>query len=1279
VTGARAFFPAGNVAVRDPWYSAAGGTVASSREQDSLDAAGESDAFDDLLKQVAQVDHVSRTSARPLLRQGSQLYGGRFEIVRRLGEGGMGVVYEAFDRDRRHKVALKTLFRLDASGIYRLKQEFRALSGVAHPNLVALYELFAEAELWFFTMELIEGRDLVAALRDAGGAIDDARLRDAFAQLARGVQAIHASGKLHRDLKPSNVLLAEDGRVVILDFGLAVDPELGGVGQTLSDGSVSGTPSYMAPEQAAGRPATEASDWYAVGVMLFEALTGELPFQGSSREVLARKQRDPFPSVASVASGAASDLDRLCTQLCQREPAARASGAHLLGALARESTVPTTREPVRKQATTLFGRDAELRELLDAYAAAEAGEPSVVLLSGESGMGKSALAEAFADDLRARTHAVVLGGRCYERESVPYKAFDSVIDELSRHLRRLGPESKALLPRDVAELARLFPVLDRVESVAEAPARKVRSAQEQQRRAYAAFEELLGRIRDRQPLVIHIDDMQWADADSVALLCRLLDRAETPSALWLLGYRAEEATRNPLLASLIASVHAYSSVRVRALALGPLAPDAAQAFARSLLGDEQRAVELAATVAREGAGSPFFVASLARYAASRHAAPIAALSLSQALLGRIDALPEPQRALLEIVALASRPIEISRALEAAGSSAADYRAFDELSALHMVRLSGPQSERRIETYHDRIRETVVAALRPEQLQALHLRLAQALGTRSLADAEELAAHLEGAGEIERAAEQLGLAADQAARALAFERAARLYARALELGGFAPAHKRELRHKLGDALANAGRGVEAADAYLSAVAGAPLETAQELRRLAAEQLMLSGRVAAGFEIVATMLAELDLAPLSTAQSATAALAFQRVLLRVRGLRYRLRPESSIDRITLQRLDVYWACARALGLIDQVGGALYAARFLRLALRTGEPRRLAYGMLYDAGFFGGFGDLARAHVLITEATALIGDSADPYLQGMLAYARGVNALFRASFVEAVAELSAANATYREQCTGCAWEITSTRMFDSCSRWFLGQYAALAESLPQIVEDAERRGELLASVTASTGMFVCAWLSRGDVETAALLQRRARERWPAFSYDLQHCFILIGESLIGFYRGDAFEPWRRFCDEARKLAHAPSMRIQFVRMLVHAARAGAALLAARAAPPAERAALVREAERSAREVGTVTGPLCAGYTPLLRAALACARGARANAMRELEAAIPELDRFQLAMHAAAARRRLGVLRGDDTGRELIERAEAAMRAEGVIDPERMTAALTPACDIP
>jgi serine/threonine protein kinase len=109
-------------------------------------------------------------------------------------------------------------------------------------------------------------------------------------ELVAAVAAIHRVGKLHRDLKPSNVMVRGDGRVIVLDFGLVAAPELGGMGQTVLDGALAGTPVYMAPEQAAGREATPASDWYALGVLLFESLTGRLPFEGRIGEVLATKQ-----------------------------------------------------------------------------------------------------------------------------------------------------------------------------------------------------------------------------------------------------------------------------------------------------------------------------------------------------------------------------------------------------------------------------------------------------------------------------------------------------------------------------------------------------------------------------------------------------------------------------------------------------------------------------------------------------------------------------------------------------------------------------------------------------------------------------------------------------------------------------------------------------------------------------------------------------------------------------------------------------------------------------
>ena len=243
---------------------------------------------------------------------------GRFELRRRLGAGGFGVVYEAVDRERGTRVALKVLRASQSDALYDFKQEFRALADIVHPNLVSLYELLSEGGRWFFTMELVKGRSFLdwvweqprperdpAAPTQSMGVAPTAgvtptggpgpvtpsrsafsalpfvagRLRSGVGQLAAGITALHAAGKLHRDIKPSNVLVTEEGRVVVLDFGLVADLEMDPGQETTA---IVGTPAYMSPEQGEGVAVTEASDWYAVGVMLYEALAGRLPFDAKS-------------------------------------------------------------------------------------------------------------------------------------------------------------------------------------------------------------------------------------------------------------------------------------------------------------------------------------------------------------------------------------------------------------------------------------------------------------------------------------------------------------------------------------------------------------------------------------------------------------------------------------------------------------------------------------------------------------------------------------------------------------------------------------------------------------------------------------------------------------------------------------------------------------------------------------------------------------------------------------------------------------------------------------
>ncbi len=770
-----------------------------------------------------------------------------YEITGELGRGGMGVVYRAFDEKRGAAVALKVLKRADPAAILRFKQEFRALADVSHPNLVALHELTADGPNWFFTMELIDGVDFLSFVRSgtdppaplpetaeylgprspslpgalgiAQDAVDDtehfdrnqvraghgvlphrgfslspavlARLRIALLQLAEGIAVLHEAGKLHRDVKPSNVLVTRQGRLVILDFGLAADLGASGLHHSLLP-YVLGTSSYMAPEQAAGLAVSPASDWYSLGSMLYEVLTGHTPFLGRPHEVLMDKQRFEPPAPFELAPGVPHDLSALCVELLRRDPAARPTGRDVLrrlGSKTGEPRLPIPLPPSPHQLAALVGRGRELEALEIAFADVGRGRTVALYIHGPSGVGKTALVRSFLDDLIGSDQAIVLAGRCYEQESVPYKALDSVVDALSQYLQRLPLlEAQTLLPRDIRSLVRVFPTLEEAEAVATAPGpAAVPDPQELRRRAFRALRELLVRLGERRPLVLAIDDLQWGDSDSAVLLSELLRPPDAPQLLLLGCYRSDAAATSTLVRALL-KVHEGGSPSVdrRVLALGTLEPADAEGLALTLLGSEDQAASAyAGAIARESGGNPFFVAELVRYVQADtgllYRVPAAnEVGFDEVLWARVRRLPEEARRLLEVVAVSGRPLGQADASRAALLGASEQKALLILRSGRLIRSTGPAERDEIETYHDRVREAVVAHIPRTALEGHHRSLAQVLEFSGRADAEVLAVHFHGARQNERAGMHFAQAAVEAAEALAFDRAAKLYRLALEL-------------------------------------------------------------------------------------------------------------------------------------------------------------------------------------------------------------------------------------------------------------------------------------------------------------------------------------------------------------------------------------------------------------------------------------------------------------------------------------------------------------------
>jgi eukaryotic-like serine/threonine-protein kinase len=1217
----------------------------------------------------------------PRLPIGAQLLAGRFSIKRCLGQGGMGVVYEALDRNTKSNVALKMLSHGDAAGIYRFKQEFRSLADVRHDNLVTLHELFAENGRWFFTMDVVEGQTFLEYVRtepaasfqdtlalDASGpasnatapstppsaapGVDLERLRSALLQLVAGIQTIHAAGKLHRDLKSSNVLVTGDGRVVILDFGLVSDEPRDERADTIERG-IAGTPAYMAPEQANGERATAVSDWYALGAMLYEALCGDPPFTGRVDQILRAKiMGEPAP-LSTLAPSAPADLAELCTRLLCRDPAQRPGGHEILQCLGTLQGSPvSTSVPRSRSERTFVDREHESATLHDAFEELRQSQPRVVFIQGASGMGKTALVERFIEEARARS-AVALAGRCYERESVPYKALDGAIDALTRYLGHLPPTDAArLVPRDIHELARIFPVLSRVDVVARTRGRPLDAADpsELRRRAFGALRQLLLRISDHVRVILFIDDLQWMDDDSVRLLVDLLSPPDPPPLLLLGTYRIEDGGSVGPLEGLLSAVEGIHGVIVRQVCVGPLDGRNARALADALLGDGATA-DIAGSISDECRGSPFFLRELVHWL-HQGGAP-ESMTLDRVLSTRIAALEGPERRLLDTISVAARPVELEIVLAAAGVADASG-ALRRLQAARLIRgASGGQ--RRLTAYHDRVREKVSTLLGPATLRDIHGALARAVESAAEPDPELLAHHLAQSGEPVRAAQLAGRAGDRANEALAFDRAARLYRMALTLGD--QPNDLELREKLARALSSLGRSKDAADAYLEAarVAGsshAGRAAAFELRRLAAEHYLVSGEIERGTEVLSALLAEVGLRFPGNRTYAIAGILKNLSWLRLRGIRAGTRPDPNA--VAADQLKLLLSGYRGYATFSPIPGSYFALEALTRSLRAGYVKGIILGLDYYGvmcAYSGKPRDERRAARILDESERLSTESEDPVLRARIGFARGVAATALGRFAESLETLDR-SVVVLEPCVGVDWEHSVSDHCRIQALIWLGRLRRAHAELLALARRSEHNGDRFSQLVCAT-LDANLKLATGHPAEARSQAVHVLSQWGTRDFTFQHLFSIKAAIWCDLYEGAVESAYARFHEMMPALRASGLLSVQLMRAET-AFLEGSIELARRASGDARASsACIRRAAGWLEKTGR---PYAEGYAATLRAGAAQLAGQSAEARDWARQAVVAFDRAQMQVHVAALCMRLGDLEG-----------RALMAAEGIAEPER------------
>jgi hypothetical protein len=1245
---------------------------------------------------------------------------GEYLVVGHLGSGAMGDVYVAERGDER--VALKLLSRTAPTLLYRFKREFRALVGVSHPNLISLRELVVLADgRAFFTMELIDGQPFTEYVRRQtvpGRLPNLVRLGRAFRQLADALVHLHAAGCVHRDLKPTNVMVTGEGRVVVLDFGLV--SEMADEDHGLSrDGQVLGTPAYMAPEQTGLGMAGPPTDFYALGVMLFECLTGQLPFRGSAMDILLQKQdASKLPDPGTLVPNVPPGLRELCLGLLSPQPETRPSGHDIIGVLARdlggEDEAPPRRGPSVRAEAPFIGREHELRMLDDALTRVrETASAVTVYVSGGSGHGKTALIQRFL--AVQREHGVLsLRGRCLERESVPYKGVDSIVDALSVHLRRRSDIDLAgLRPRHVAPLVQIFPVLGDLWSMKSATARAFEPT-EQRRLGIAALREIITRIADERPLVIHIDDFQWADVDGANLIASLVRPPDPPALLLIVSFRAPLPgdPKRPALETLVAA-DTRNGRDIRNIQLAPLSEaDAAELAMRLMSASPSSQLEpssmrrRANMLARSSQGVPFYLGQiiLGGLAGEGGEEGEELGDQDRIVTRRIGALARTEFNLLAIVAIAGGPASnelIERVYETISIAGTDsWIDGDSLPELidrlcrgglltrreeldtYESEVEGTPTSSLVDVAHGRIREITLGELQAEELAELHFEFAHALEDAQ-GKPEALAEHFELAGEYARAAEYTERAAKQAVDALAFGRAVELYRRTLELltkletddqlRTYARDSRRQrLRIALADQLVNFGRSTEAGRLYAELADEVDPSERLAYRRKAAEQLLHAGLVVEGIERTRDILVELGESRPRGRWRALLAFKLGRLRLRLRGGEFELRDEAKVDAKLLERIDTLMALNRGLQLHLEFHAYVLHNRLVQLALDTGEPRRLGMMLANEMAVVAAFGgDAQQVGQLAAQARELAAKVGDSQLDRAIDFQRDMVEFSLNRFREANNQLEALLPKL-DDVPGADWLRFSSLLVYSSLCTITGRWRELHRNLPQWLAVADERGNLreIAQLQAYAALTE---LHRGQPERAREHIAAGRSSWDVVRYTYTTLLLDRADILLALFVGDidvAAQQVER-CSEAvaRSSVSLNPVLQRLVEQLELRVRSLACL---RAPADTKLRARVRKLARQLRKTGV---SIYVGEAVIAEAMLASFEGSDASHVRRLWREAEKIfDDHGIECHLAALRHQLGKLTEGEESHTFAEQAAAYFAAHQIGEPERLADVLVP-----
>jgi len=759
-------------------------------------------------------------------RVGEQL--GNYRLTRLLGHGGFAQVYLGEHVYLNTLAALKVLkIELSEEDAENFLQEAQTMAHLSHPHIVRVLDFAVEDGTAFLVIEYAA----YGTLRERhpkGKRLSMETIVRYVNQVAAALQYAHDQRLIHRDVKPDNLLLNERSDLLLSDFGLGVFAR-----NTLSQSieEAAGTPFYIAPEQIQGKP-RPASDQYALGVVVYEWLTGECPFGGSLTEIVSQHLVTPPKSLRDRAPGITPAIEEVVLRALAKEPGQRFPSVNDFATALQQAVQGTVVTPGTSQATPmskaatinhfmtfssptrgsdsvtdlndpppgmasfrdqeswkltppaqLVGRTLEWAQLTTAWKRAFAGQPQLLLLTGDAGIGKTRLAEALLAEV-GRQGAATAISRCYTLEGE--MAYTPVINWLRADAIR--PSLEALDTVWLTEVARLLPILLQERPGLPAPD-PLKEDWQRQRFYEALVRSFLG---TNGPLLLLLDDLQWCDRETLVWLHYLL-RFDLHARLLVIGtQRLEERFSNQPLESLLASLRRDG--QASEIHLGPLDAAETLALAESVAG-QALSPEIAALLYRETEGNALFVVETIRMGAveqqalERNSGIPASLS-SQATLpptiqdvitARLEHLTAPARELVNVAAVIGRAFSFTVLKEVSGTGEDELvQALDELWQRRIIREQGTDG---YDFSHDKLREGAYTTLSRARRRLLHRRVAEAIerlpGSSLDGHLMDLAYHFYEAGTWEKALEYGQRAGEQAQAMYASLAAIEQFTRALD--------------------------------------------------------------------------------------------------------------------------------------------------------------------------------------------------------------------------------------------------------------------------------------------------------------------------------------------------------------------------------------------------------------------------------------------------------------------------------------------------------------------